>query len=207
MLLIYTLQEEGLRVVWFVRPAPIVLSLSLFERKLNVPVRRNWNGTYTERERFGLFLRKIEVYTGLDFTSHAERDISVVNRLNQTIIDDLLSSNLTIGFVVHLKRYLAKSPRTIDSSTIFRGIERVPIYTYLSKGREFTELLNTGEPNRLREPDFVLEVETSLLLHLTLDSYYVLEGLIKFLKKGLRIPIRIVIRRVIESTNPNLTSH
>ena len=178
MLLIYTLQEEGLRVVWFGRPAPIVLSLSLFERKLYVPIGRNWNVTYTERKRYHLFLLKIEIYTGLDFTSHAERDISVVNRLNESIVDDLLSSDLTISFIIHLKRNLSEGPRTIDSSTIFRGIERVSIYTYLSKGRELAKLLNTSKSNWLREPDFVLEVETRLLLHLTLDSYYVLEGLV-----------------------------
>ena len=183
-----------------------MLSLSLFERKLYVPVGRNWDVTYTERKRFSL-LSMVEVYTGLDFTSHSQRDISVVNRLNQSIIDDLLSSNLTIGFVVHLKRYLAKSPRTIDSSTFFSSITNVVVYTYLSKGRELAELLNTSKSNWLREPDFVLEMEGCFFLHLTLDSYYVLEGLIKFLKERLRIPIRIVIRRVIEGTNPNLTSH
>jgi len=207
MLLIYTLQEEGLRVVWFVRPAPIVLSLSLFERKLYVPVRRNWDITYTERERFGIFLREIEVYTGLDFTSHAERDISVVNRLYQTIVDDLLSFDLTISLIIHLKRYLSEGPRTIDSSTRFSTILRIIVLTNFLKVRELTKLLNASKSNWLREPDFVLEVETRLLLHLTLDSYYVLEGLIEFLKEGLRIPIRIVIRRVVESTNPNLTSH
>ncbi len=178
MLLIYTLQEEGFRVVRFVRPAPIVLSLSLFERKLYVPVRRNWDVTFTERKRFHLFLLMIEIYTGLNFTSHAERDISVVNRLNESIIDDLLGFNLTISFVVHLKRNLSKSPRTFDSSLIFRGIEGSVIYTYLSKGGELAKLLNTSKSNWLREPDFVLEVETRLLLHLTLDSYYVLEGLV-----------------------------
>lgn len=206
MLLLYSLQEEGFRVVWFGRPAPIVLSFSFFNRKLYVPVGRNWDVTYTERERFS-FLGMVEVYTGLDFTSHSQRDISVVNRLNQAIIDDLLSSDLTIGFVVHLKRYLSESPRTFDSSSWFSTIVGSIVLTNFRKVRELTKLLNRGKSNWLREPDFVLEVETSLFLHLTLDSYYVLEVLIKFLKEGLRLPIRIVILRVVEGTNPNLTSH
>lgn len=207
MLLIYSLQEEGFRIVWFVRPAPIVLSLSLFERKLNVPVRRNWDVTYTERKRFLLLLLLIEVYTGLDFNSHAERDITFINRFNQSIIDDLLGFDLTISLIIHLKRDLSESPRTFDSSSRFSTIVGPIVLTNFFKVRELTKLLNASKSNWLREPDFVLEVETSLLLHLTLNSYAILEGLKEFLKEGLRIPIRIVIRRVIKSTNPNLTSH
>ncbi len=209
MELIYSLQEEGFRIVWFGGPAPIVLSLSLFERKLYVPVRRNWDETLTESSRSRLLILHLvdKRDTGLDFTSHAERDISVFNRLNESIIDDLLSFGLTISFIIHLERNLAKGPRTIDSSIVFRAIERTIVLTNFLKVRELTKFLNAGKPNWLREPDFVLEMESRLFLHLTLESYAVLEGLKEFLKEGLWIPIRIVIRRVIESTYPNLTSH
>ena len=50
-------------------------------------------------------------------------------------------------------------------------------------------------------------METRLLLHLTLDSYAVFKGLIHLLKISLRIPIRIVIRRVVESTDIDSSSH
>ena len=54
-----------------------------------------------------------------------------------------------------------------------------------------------GLPNSLGEPYLILEVKTRLLLHLTLHSYYVLHSLKDLLEEGLRIPIRIVILRVV----------
>ncbi len=207
--LIYSLQEEGFRIIWFGGPAPIVLSLSLFERKLNVPIRRNWNKTFTESSRSRLFfLHLVEKRdTGLDFTSHAERDISVFDRLNESILDDLLSFDLTISFTIHLKRNLSESPRTFDSSRVFRAIEKTIVLTNFLKVRELTKFLNTGKPNWLREPDFVLEMESRLFLHLTLDSYAMFERLKEFLEETLGKEVRIVILRVVKSTYPNLTSH
>ncbi len=133
-----------------------------------------------------------------------QRYIAIFDRLDETLIHDLHSLYFAIGFVVHLERDLSESPRTFDSSTRFSTITRVVVLTNSPKVRELTQFLNTREPNTLGEPDFVLEMETRLFLHLTLDSYYVLEGLIHLLKEGLRLPIRIVILRVVESTDPDL---
>lgn len=151
------LQEVGLREVGFGGPKPVMAFLTYFQRQVYVPVGRDRDGTLTDRKCFELLL-VIEVYTSLDFDDMHQRDITIIYCLDDAFLHDLLSLSLAILFVVHLKRNLAKGPRTIDSSSILSTITNVVVDQYSSKARELTETFDMREPNTLGEPKLILEV-------------------------------------------------
>lgn len=105
--------------------------LSREDREIYVPVGRDRNRTFTESKCFELLLFD-HIDALLDFTSHTKRDIAIKYRLDNTFLNDYFSFDLTISFVVHFERNLAKGPRTIDSSIILSSIENVVIYDHRS---------------------------------------------------------------------------